>query len=254
MGNLLTQNGELRQFGIHNWTLPALTARVRGKTVKVCPQAGACAKFCYALSGTYRFSNVKAAHTKKLEIVMYRTKKWRRHIIQELEARRFKPTGVPRLPDLPRDHLPAMVRGVLDSGGPIVRIHDSGDFFAAWYLAEWTSIALECPDVIFYAYTKEVTMVREHGPLPANFLICFSLGGKEDYLLDLSEGGDRHAEVFQSLAELEDAGYTDQDAHDLLCVVAPSTRVGIVANNIPAVNRKLDGRTFGEAELEIRPR
>lgn len=37
--------------------------------------------------------------------------------------------------------------------------------------------------------------------------------------------------------------------HDLLCVVSPSTRVGIPANNIPHVKKKIGGQTFGQVEL-----
>lgn len=47
----------------------------------------------------------------------------------------------------------------------------------------------------------------------------------------------------------QDAGYYSQEDHDLLCVVSPSTRVGIPANNIPHVKKKMGGQTFGQVEL-----
>ncbi|MFJ1528255.1 hypothetical protein ACIOFV_07470 [Streptomyces mirabilis] len=48
---LLTQNSELRDEGIWNWTLPALATRLRdGRTVKTCPAAGVCAPLVAALA------------------------------------------------------------------------------------------------------------------------------------------------------------------------------------------------------------
>lgn len=76
------------------------------------------------------------------------------------------------------------------------------------------------------------------------------MGGKEDHLVD--KDTERHAEVFPSEEAIEDAGYYSQEDHDLLCVVSPNHKVGIVANNIPHFNKKLDGRTFGEAEAEMK--
>lgn len=37
---------------------------------------------------------------------------------------------------------------------------------------------------------------------------------------------------------------------NLLCVLLPTTRVGIPQNNIPHFRKKLDGRTFSEAQRE----
>lgn len=84
-------------------------------------------------------------------------------------------------------------------------------------------------------------------PLPTNLLICYSFGGKQDHLIDRDT--DQHSDVFPTLEALEAAGYVDQEDHDLLCVVAPTTRVGIVANNIPHFRKKQGGATFSELEL-----
>ena len=78
--------------------------------------------------------------------------------------------------------------------------------------------------------------------------MVFSLGGKQDHLLNLDV--DRHADVFPDEDTLAAAGYTSQDSHDLLCVLSESNRVGIPANNIPAFNKRLAGRTFGQVEQE----
>lgn len=172
-------------------------------------------------------------------------------IVRELDMPRFKKKRGPHLPNLDRSHLSPEVADLLDAGAPLVRIHDSGDFFSDDYLAAWAHIATLRPDVLFYAYTKEVSrwrrVVGDDGP--RNLLAVFSLGGKEDHLLDLSEGGDRHADVFPTEQDVWDAGYYSQEDHDLLCVVSPSTRVGIPANNIPHVKKKMGGQTFGQVEL-----
>ena len=49
------------------------------------------------------------------------------------------------------------------------------------------------PDVLFYAYTKEVTMLKGV-VVPDNFRVVFSYGGQEDDAIDRSV--DRHADVF----------------------------------------------------------
>jgi len=50
---LLTNgNRELAKDGVFTWTLPALNARLtNGKNHVTCPNAGICAKLCYALAG-----------------------------------------------------------------------------------------------------------------------------------------------------------------------------------------------------------
>lgn len=247
---LLTQNSEMRRDGIHNWTLPAWVARLSdGTAVNVCPSAGACVKVCYAMNGTYRFPAVKAAHVRNLEYVLSDLNGWTTAMLTDVA--RLKRTGVRRLPDLPRDHLAPQVVGLLDAGAPVVRIHDSGDFLSDEYLLAWLAIASLTPRVLFYAYTKEVTRFRRvvEGAAPPNFLHVFSLGGRDDHLLDLDR--DRHADVFPDLDALVAAGYYSQHAHDLLSVVAPSNRIGIPANNIPAYRKRLAGETFGSLEAAL---
>lgn len=253
MGNLLTQNSELRPLGIHNWTLPAWVIRTTdGRNINVCPQAGACVKLCYARAGAYQFSNVKAAHERNLNMVLDDLDSWIVAILNELDKPRFKPKNTPWLPDLNRAHLTDQVTHLLDTGAPIIRIHDSGDFLNDDYLSAWLHIANLRPDVLFYCYTKEVTRMRTVGKnRPDNFLVCYSLGGKEDHLLDLSEGGDQHADVFPDSESLAAHGYYSQDPHDLLCVVAPSTRVGIPANNITHLKKRQGTATFGQLEANL---
>jgi hypothetical protein len=119
-------------------------------------------------------------------------------------------------------------------------------------------IARIVPDVTFYAYTKEVSLFKRvverkywsvgkqdwYPYAPANFKWLYSLGGLEDHLIDREN--DRHAEVFPSAEALEAAGYFNQEASDLLAIEAPTNKIGIVANNIPAFRKKQGDLSFGQ--------
>ena len=223
MPRLLRQNRELREVGAWNWTLPALGAKLDdGRTIHTCPQAGACAALCYARSGTFRFKNVKAAHARNLKLVIDTPVEWEQSMNDEI-TRYIKP-------------------------GSYIRIHDSGDFFTADYLVAWMRIAANHPSVVFYAYTKEVSLFKRlvEGQSPSNFRWLYSMGGKEDHLIDVER--DRHAEVFPTKAALDAAGYFDQSASDILAITAPTNRIGIVANNIPHFKKKQGAATFGDLQ------
>jgi hypothetical protein len=56
--------------------------------------------------------------------------------------------------------------------------------------------------------------------------------------------------VFPDEQALTDAGYFSQHASDLLCVLAPSNRIGIPQNNIPHFRKGLGGRTFSQAQQD----
>ena len=222
---LLTNgNRELRADGIFTWSLPALAAKLTtGKNMLVCPSAGVCAQLCYARSGTYNFSNVKAAHVRNLESIVNDPAGWKAQLTEELKSKRYQ-------------------------GGKSVRIHDSGDFFSEEYFLLWLEIAKENPDIFFYAYTKEVAMVKKH-ELPENFVIIFSMGGTQDHLVDKEK--DRHADVFPSLEALEEAGYSDQEESDLLAATLPTNKIGIVVNNIPHLKKKQGQETFGTLQASL---
>ena len=242
---LLTQNSELKPHRIHNFAIPAWFVRLDGKVFKTCPNAGACAQVCYARNGTYLFPNVLAAHTNNLRLTLDKPVLFRALINKELSHKRFKPTFQPRqMPEgaeLTDDHwLQAWIR----NGGAAVRIHDSGDFYSEPYLYLWFAIAADNPQVLFYAYTKEVAMLKQHGAkAPTNFRWLYSTGGLQD---DLIAEGDRRADVFVDEKAIIDAGYTSQDATDLLAILLKTNLIGIPANNIKHFNKKLAGRRFSE--------
>jgi hypothetical protein len=114
----------------------------------------------------------------------------------------------------------------------------------------WLKIIRACSDVTFYAYTKEVSLFKRviEPDCPNNFKYLYSLGGKEDHLIDLEK--DRHADVFPDDAAILDAGYSNQDASDLLAITLPSNKIGIPANNIKHFNKKMARRTFSELQVE----
>jgi len=249
---LLTQNSELKPHRIWNWSIPAWFTRLPDGTVfKTCPQAGVCAKLCYARNGTYLFRNVRAAHDRNLQLVLRDVAEWKTLMSHELSKTRFTRIAAPRqLPDgVDVQGLDWWMQSWIVSGLPAIRIHDAGDFFADWYLEAWFDVAQQHPNLLFYCYTKEVSLFKRYEKVvPTNFRYLFSTGGLEDHLITET---DRHAEVFPSSDVLHASGYESQEANDLLAVLLPTNRIGITANNIPHFNKKMAGRTFGQMTQTI---
>jgi hypothetical protein len=89
-----------------------------------------------------------------------------------------------------------MKRLILDSLSPfarILRVHDSGDYFAQGYLDAWLDVARERPDTTFYWYTKSVAFwvarlgLIGNGYSPGelrNVVPTGSWGGTEDHLIN----------------------------------------------------------------------
>jgi hypothetical protein len=220
---LLTQNSLLKRDGAYNWTLPAWALRLSdGRKFNVCPNAGVCAQMCYARSGNFLLPEVRAAHERNLLMVLDHLPWWETRMTLELRD--------------PRYH------------GRHVRIHDSGDFFSEDYLSAWLRIIRRTPWATFYAYTKEVSKFKrlvEPDP-PPNFDWIYSLGGKEDALVDRER--DRHADVFPTKAAAEAAGYENREASDLFAIYAPK-HIGLVANRIPQFRKKQGDATFSQLQI-----
>jgi Gene product 88 len=218
---LLTDNNrDLKRDGIFTWSLPALAVKLPDGTNKnVCPAAGVCANLCYARQGTYRIPSVAAAHLRNLLLTMD---------VPRFEALMTEEVQHPRY------------------SSRWVRIHDGGDFHSEDYLRAWLRICAAAPRVNFYCYTKEVRLfkVLVEGHAPANFRWCYSLGGKEDRLI---EPGDRVADVFPDEPSIGNAGYSSQAASDLLAVTGPPL-VGMAANNIRALRKRQGPYSFGELQ------
>ena len=204
---LLTQNGKMRKSSLDgltvvNWTIPAFQS-VTG--LKTCPNAGLCAAGCYARSGTYRFGNVVSAHEAKLALTQ--TETFVSEMIAEINSW-LKKRSVKNLK---------------------VRIHDAGDFYSLEYFQKWIAIMRHFETekrVSFYAYSKQVEMIKAFGPLPVSFRVIFSFGGKQDAKIDLES--DFHSRVFESLDALQAAGYVDGTQDDLIAAIGASPKIGLV--------------------------
>lgn len=173
------------------------------------------------------FPEARAAHERNLRMVIDHAAAWEKRLTNELRDKRYQ--------------------------GRHVRIHDAGDFFSDDYLAAWLRIIRLSPWVTFYAYTKEVSRFKrlvESDP-PKNFRWIYSLGGKEDHLIDRDT--DRHADVFPDKAAATAAGYPSKIGSDLFAIYSP-TRVGLLANKIPAFRKKQGAATFGQLQEKRRAR
>ena len=241
--SLLRSNSELRKDGIWNFTIPAWHTRIDGKFIKTCPNAGACAKLCYARNGTYLFPEVKKAHEESLRFILEDLEGFKAAIINELKSPKFRMTLKAR--GFPFEITDSFLKRWSRNGGAAVRIHDAGDFFSEDYLNAWLDIARARKNVLFYAYTKEVAMFKRlSSTFPDNFRFIFSTGGLQDHLIDFEN--DRHADVFPSKNSLVEAGYIDQSDNDLYAILLPTNRIGIVINNIATFKKALGDRRFSE--------
>ena len=246
-------NSELSTIGVYVWSIPALVAKTEEfGNIKTCPNAGICALLCYARTGRYRFQTVLNAHTRNLESYLRDSNEWKQKILLELKSNKFRPTGIPH------DFKWSIRNDFLwwaNSGGRAVRIHDSGDFFSDSYLLDWIEVANSMPDVLFYSYTKQVASIKRIESsikVPRNWITIFSLGGKEDLLIDREV--DRHDDIFHSEQSLQDAGYTNQDSSDLMAPLLPTNKIGIVANKIPSLRKKQGNLSFAQLQASrIRP-
>lgn len=61
----------------------------------------------------------------------------------------------------------------------VVRFHSSGDFFNRRYADAWIQAAKQCPNVVFYGYTKMFPLFLNRR-LPENFRLTVSVGGLYD--------------------------------------------------------------------------
>jgi hypothetical protein len=214
---LLTQNSDLKKTGIFGWTIPAhMVTLTDGTRFNTCPNAGVCGAFCYAKSGTYNFSNVKKAHIEKLELILNNAEKFVSMMNNELSNKKYN--------------------------NKFVRIHDAGDFFAEWYAQLWIDIAKINPNVTFYTYTKEVQLFKSLQNIPNNFIVIYSFGGKQDYLIDIDN--DRHSDVFTNYEEMIAQGYIDIAYDDKQAAINVNHKIGLYRNNIAHFVKKQGSKTF----------
>lgn len=77
-----------------------------------------------------------------------------------------------------------LIKKSLPKDATIIRIHVGGDFFSKEYMKAWIEVALDNPNIIFYAYTKSLKYWVELLEKPIkNFKLNASEGGKNDDLI-----------------------------------------------------------------------
>jgi len=197
--NLLTQNSKIKKTAKHfnvrlfNFSIPAYKSKAGMIT---CPMADTCIKFCYARKGMYKMAS-----------------KWSE---LKLEA------------SLKNDFVQAMNQDIKDKKAEYVRVHDSGDYYSKQYLLKWFQIAEDNPEVKFYSYTNNITMIKALKYIPINFDFIFSDSGKQNKFIDKKT--DRHTKIFESLEALKKANYTDSSEFDLYATRwhNPTNNVGLV--------------------------
>lgn len=187
---LLKQNSKMKKDNIWSFGMTP---------IKTCPMAGECKKFCYATKGLYkRFAkNIEPALARSFDAT--KTSTFALDILKELKKKR----------KLPR----------------LIRIHTEGDFYSQTYLDKWIEVALNLPEVQFYAYTKSLHL--DFSQLPENFKIIQSEGGKMDDQIDYSKP---HAKIFKSKEELLQAGYCDASKSDLVAANKKNIKIGLIAH------------------------
>lgn len=94
----------------------------------------------------------------------------------------------------------------------IFRLHVGGDFFNNNYMKAWIAVAKNMPDIMFYTYTKSVPYLISNMPLPDNFRITVSKGGKHDKIID--EYGLKFSVVVFSVEEAENYRWTDAEGEE----------------------------------------
>jgi hypothetical protein len=180
-------NSKLKADGIASFNIPP---------VSTCPARGACEKFCYATQGQQWMSSG-----------------YKRRVAG------FKAT-------LENDFVTLMIAELTSERVKILRIHDSGDFYSPQYMLKWFEIARALPNVKFYAYTKQVYLMKKlWSEKPNNIKLIQSLDGKFDAVIDHSLP---HAKIFATIDDLHSSGYVDASESDLPASMPEIVNIGLV--------------------------
>ena len=129
--------------------------------------------------------------------------------------------GVTKMRDLIESSLP--------SDASIVRVHVAGDLYNMDYFKAWIGVAINHPNVIFYAYTKSLNYwVKLIDLIPANLKLTASKGGRYDNLIQ--EHGLKYAEVVYSEQEALDKGL-DIDHDDRMAIFGTKSFALLIHGN-----------------------
>lgn len=195
---LVKTSGE-GEYKILSFGIPAdYDVILMGARINTCPGAQACRGVCYAKQGRYMMPNVRNAKLNNLRASVLPN--FVDNMVAAISERRSYNT---------------------------VRIHDAGDFYSQEYYNRWCDIARRLPKIIFYAYTKTVTLDL-YSNKPENFRLIQSLGGKHDSLVDMSRP---HSRIFSNDDARVAAGYVDGNVNDLPAIEG-ATRIGLVYHGV----------------------
>lgn len=195
---LAKENG--RGYNIIGFGIPADYNFERdGVTVNTCPGASACRGVCYAKQGRFLMPNVRDARRRNLDESLKDS-----FILDATDDLRYYKRR----------------------GYNVVRLHDSGDFYSQEYLDKWAAVAHNHPDLIFYAYTKNLLLTFD--AVPVNLRIVQSLGGLHDKLVNLEKP---HSRIFSSEKARDAAGYVDGNVNDVPAIEGV-TRIGLVYHGV----------------------
>ncbi len=194
----LQKTEEYFNVKIFNFSIPAGNDKKTGKLI--CAFAKECLKLCYAKKGNYRFTSVEKGMSYRYELSK------QENFIELIDK---------------------AIKKVKTDKQIYIRIHDSGDFYSPSYFAKWLQIARLNPSVRFYAYTKSHSFIRGI-ELPENFDLIFSLGSKNDELINTET--ERHSKIFYSSEEMKDNGYSDASYLDILATKwhTENHRIGLI--------------------------
>lgn len=195
MENLLTfGNKKYRKYGrkLLTFGLPALKSRTG---MLICQFAGECMKGCYAQQGRYLMSPVYLKEERRLQATL------RDDFVDRMNS------------ELSRRH------------PTYVRVHDSGDFYSAEYLAKWMDIARANPGTRFFSYTKAIPLVRAYGSIPKNWFMVYSEGGRCDSMI---QRGDTRARIFEDKTKLSRSMWGNGAEHDVELLEKGEKRIGLV--------------------------
>ncbi len=116
----------------------------------------------------------------------------------------------------------AIAHAMPDNAG-IVRIHVGGDFFNFKYFLAWCKVAIDNPQVLFYAYTKSLNFwlkAAKVDAIPENLVLTASRGGRLDHLID--EHNLRESVVVHSVDQAKELGLEIDHTDELAAI--PSIR------------------------------
>jgi hypothetical protein len=117
------------------------------------------------------------------------------------------------LKNLSKDDMVALIKQSLPPS-VLVRIHESGDFFSQTYFDSWLQVAIDTPNVEFYAYTKSINYWMERAELiPQNFTLTASQGGKWDSLIEKFDLNTVEVVLNEEEAESKGLELDEDDSH-----------------------------------------